>query len=161
MNASIDAQITDLQKLSATALRAKYQELFGEVSRSSNRQYLFRRVAWRVQALANGGLSERARQRAREIANEADLRTHPHKSFAQLEDVPRDSGRDHRLPPVGATLRRTFKGQAIEVKVLEQGFEYQGSQHRSLSAIACAATGTRWNGFLFFGLTGGRGRNGG
>src|SRR5437867_4275538 len=104
MDASIDAQIADLQKLSATALRAKYQELFGEESRSSNRQYLFRRVAWRVQALANGGLSERARQRAREIANEADLRTHPHKSFARLmEDVPRDLGRDHRLPPVGAT----------------------------------------------------------
>jgi Protein of unknown function (DUF2924) len=61
MNQSLEAQIEELRKLPAFALQAKYLELFGEESRSGNRQFLFRRVAWRLQALAEGDLSERAR----------------------------------------------------------------------------------------------------
>ena len=55
-------------------LRQKYLEVFGEESRSNHKQFLFRRIAWRIQAMAEGGLSERARRRALEIANDADLR---------------------------------------------------------------------------------------
>ena len=158
MNTTSAVQIANLQKLSATALKTKYRELFREESRSSNRQYLFRRVAWRMQELAEGGISERARQRAREVANDADLRIHPPKSFIlPTRETVRDS-RDYRLPPVGAMLSRTFKGKSIEVRVLDEGFDYQGRRYRSLSAIASAATGTRWNGFLFFGLTDGSGK---
>jgi hypothetical protein len=54
---------------------------------------------------------------------------------------------------VGTVLRRSYGEQTVVVKVLPEGFEYEGRQYRSLSAIARRATGTRWNGLLFFGLT--------
>lgn len=60
------------------------------------------------------------------------------------------TGRDVRLPVAGTMLRRQFKDTKIEVKVLEEGFEYQGRAYRSLSAIASEIAGTRWNGFVFF-----------
>jgi DUF2924 family protein len=152
MNPTIQAQIEALEKLPVTALRTKYRELFGEESRTSNKQFLFRRVAWRLQVLAEGDLSERARRRALEMANDADLRVRPGKAF--LASLTRRTGRDPRLPPAGTRLRREFKERTLEVKVLEDGFEHAGRLYQSLSAIASEATGTRWNGFSFFGLTG-------
>lgn len=156
MHASLQKQVEQLRQLPASALRAKYRQLFGEESRSGNRQFLFRRVAWRLQALAEGDLSERARKRALEIANDADLRIQPTKGFLRTAGVP--AVRDPRLPEVGTVLRRQFKGSTVEVKVLEDGFEYQGHRYQSLSAIASQVAGTRWNGFLFFSLTGGEGK---
>jgi len=152
---SIPAEIEKLQQLNAAALRDKYREVFGEEARSYNKQFLFRRVAWRLQVLAEGGLSQRARRRAAEIANDVDLRIRspkdffsPHWSGAQSSS----QNRDRRLPPPGTVLTREFKGRAAAVKVLEEGFEFEGRSYHSLSAIACEVTGTRWNGFLFFGL---------
>ncbi len=74
MDVSVFAEIEALRQMKASALRTKYREAFGEESRSSNRQFLFRRIAWRLQARVEGGLSERARRRALEIADDADLR---------------------------------------------------------------------------------------
>src|SRR5882724_3919363 len=68
------ASIAALQRLTMQVLRVRYTELFGETTAAKNRIWLLRRVAWRVQSLAEGGLSERARQRAAELANDADLR---------------------------------------------------------------------------------------
>ena len=65
-DASVDAQIEALADMTVTQLRARYAEVFGEQTKSGNRQWLYRRVAWRIQAIAFGGLSERARQRAAE-----------------------------------------------------------------------------------------------
>src|SRR5258705_358728 len=146
-------QIKALRKLPAAALRERYRELFGDESRSSNRQFLFRRVAWRLQSLAQGDLSERARERAREIANDADLKIQPAKAFLAGKA---SSERDPRLPPAGTVLRRTFKGAEICVTVLDRGFEYEGRRYTSLSAIASEIAGSRWNGFSFFrvGVTG-------
>ena len=64
------------------------------------------------------------------------------------------SRRDRRLPLAGTVLRRVYREGAVEVKVLAEGFEYEGQRYESLSAVARAITGTRWNGLLFFGLTG-------
>ena len=96
-------------------------------------------------------MSQRARARALEIADDRDLRlTAP---LAQKAAGPRPSpGRDARLPLPGAVLKRQFRGQTIEVKVLVDGFEYQGRRFASLSGVAEFVTGTRWNGFLFFAL---------
>src|SRR6267142_7084039 len=69
------ATIAGLQRLTMPELRVHYAELFGETTSAKNRTWLLRRVAWRLQALAEGELSERARQRAAELANDADLRT--------------------------------------------------------------------------------------
>ena len=75
MGVKIDKELAALRRMTAGELRAKYEELFGERSRSGNRDWLFRRCAWRVQALAEGGLSERARQRAKELARERFIKS--------------------------------------------------------------------------------------
>ena len=68
MNASVLKEIEGLRRLTVGGLRDKYREVFGEESRSNHKDFLFRRIAWRLQANAEGGLSERARRRALEIA---------------------------------------------------------------------------------------------
>src|SRR5437762_10984210 len=67
--------IAGLQRLTVRELRLRYAELFAETTSAKNRTWLLRRVAWRLQALAEGELSERALQRAAELASDADLRT--------------------------------------------------------------------------------------
>lgn len=76
---TIRSEIEVLRSMTVGRLREKYAEVFGEPSRSYNNQFLFRRLAWRIQVVAEGGPSERARQRALEIANDADLRVRPPK----------------------------------------------------------------------------------
>jgi Protein of unknown function (DUF2924) len=97
-------------------------------------------------------LSQRARDRAATLAVDVDLRLRaPHKFWRELAQ-PRGAVRDPRLPAIGTTLERQYRGQAISVKILADGFEYDGKLYDSLSSIASLATGTRWNGFAFFGL---------
>jgi Protein of unknown function (DUF2924) len=67
-------QIESLRHMTVGQLKDRYRDVFGESSRSNHKQFLFRRIAWRIQANAEGGISERARRRALEIANDADLR---------------------------------------------------------------------------------------
>ena len=62
--------------------------------------------------------------------------------------------RDPRLPLPGTLLAREFQGRDIVVKVLDNGFEFDGRRYKSLSAIAKEVTGSKWNGFLFFGIAG-------
>ena len=137
-------------------LRQRYREVFGEPTRTHHKQHLVRRIAWRLQMLAQGDLSERARQRALAIANDADLRTQVPKQWMTLgrdQGQPvRGSRQDRRLPKAGTLLTRVYRGRTLTVKVLANGFEYEGRHYGSLSAVARAATGTRWNGLLFFGL---------
>jgi hypothetical protein len=148
-----EIQWQQLDRLGIRDLRSKYQELFGEQSRSSNKQYLVRRIAWRMQAASAGGLSERARARIAEIADDADLRTRAPKGFVERAAwASGRSGRDWRIPSAGTVLTRKINGRQIVVKVLRDGFEYDARHYKSLSAIARDVTGTRWNGLLFFGL---------
>jgi hypothetical protein len=153
--------IQKLRRLPVAALRHHYQKLVGEPGRSSNKQFLFRRLVWQLQAQAEGNLSERARRRAAEIATDSDLRSGAANGYwrwpAEAKTaVPRSHSRpqrDGRLPEPGTLLSRRYQGRDVVVKVLTEGFEYQAQHYRSLSAIAREVTGTRWNGFLFFGLT--------
>src|SRR3954471_24278921 len=71
----IEQTIVALRQMTPARLRERYQEVFGEPSRSGNRQFLFKRIAWRIQSIAEGPLSERARRRAEELARDADIRT--------------------------------------------------------------------------------------
>ena len=159
MDAAVIAQIEQLRQAKTAALRSKYQEVFGEPSRSWNKEFLFRRIAWRLQARAEGDLSARARCRALEIADDVDLRLRAPKGFIvqgmsnsgpALTALP--SRRDTRLPPPGTVLTRQYADRSIVVTILEDGCEYEGQRYRSLSAIARQVTGTRWNGRLFFGI---------
>src|SRR5918995_6741292 len=72
---SIEQTFAALRRMTPAQLRVHYLEVFGEPSRSGNRDFLFKRIAWRVQSLAEGTLSERARRRAEELVRDADVRT--------------------------------------------------------------------------------------
>ena len=164
---SVVTQIAALQRMSVGELRSKWRELYGgEETRSFNRVYLWRRLAWRVQELVYGGLSERARTRIVELNKDDDLRFLPPRGWNPLEKAAQaptsrhraDPVRDSRLPSPGSVITRQYHGREIRIAVLEKGFEYQGRPYRSLSAIARDVTGQRWNGLLFFGLTRRNGR---
>jgi hypothetical protein len=165
---SVVREVRVLKKMTVTQLRERYIEVFGEETRSRHKDYLWKRIAWRLQVLTEGDISEVARQRALDLACDADLRTTAPKEFweeppAPAEPVrtvtgPLDIKTDQRLPISGTELIRRYKGRDIIVTVLEDGFFYEGQRYRSLSAIAKEVTGTNWNGFDFFGMkrTGGK-----
>jgi hypothetical protein len=104
--------------------------------------------------LAEGDLSERARQRAAELARDADLRLNPPRCQTTTapppEPVTIPAPVDHRLPPPGTILTRPYKGQLVQVQVLTDGFAYAGRVFPSLSAVAKAITGSHTNGYHFF-----------
>ena len=163
MHNAVLMEIESLRRASIEGLRDKYREVFQEETHSRHREHLFRRIAWRLQALAEGDLTERARGRAQEIVQDADLRMVAPRDFftvggervVQTTPVTRNRRQqDRRLPLPGTLLTRKWKGQTLLVEVLAKGFRYENQQYTSLSAIAVAITGTRWNGLAFFGLTG-------
>jgi hypothetical protein len=149
-------EVAALERLSAGQLRQRFAELFGETTKASNRTWLVKRIMWRMQALAEGDLSQRARRRAAELARDADLRLNPPQSKANTTTPtpPATVGMpavvDHRLPPPGTILTRQYKGQLVQVQVLTEGFAYGGRVYASLSAVAKAITGSHCNGYLFF-----------
>jgi hypothetical protein len=159
MHPDFAEQLTALQRQPVAALRQRYAELFGEPTRAGNRAWLVKRIAWRLQALAEGNLSQRARERARELARDADLRLAVPRALPATvveADVStkRRSTRAHdpRLPPPGTLLRRRYKGMVLQVQVQEDDFIFDGQRYPSLSAVAKAITGSHCNGFLFFRL---------
>lgn len=162
-NASMWREIDGLRHQTVGQLKVKYREVFGQESRSNHKQFLVRRIAWRLQANAEGDLSERARQRAAALAQEAELRIRAPESFLKELSGPegkwRSRHRDPRLPAPGTWLTRQFKEQNVTVEVLEKGFRYRERVYKSLSAVARQVTGTQWNGFAFFALHGGAERS--
>ena len=164
MSVNIATEVKALRAMTVKELRGKYAEVFSEPTRCRHKDYLVRRIAWRLQVLEQGDLSERARRRAEELANDADLRIFaPKKISANNMRLagPTTSGQisiphDSRLPMPGAVLTRKYKGQTIQVMVLDKGFEYEGQVYRSLSRIAKLVTGSHWNGYGFFGLKKGK-----
>jgi len=170
MNAETYKEVQELGRMTVAELKEKYLDVFGEETRSYHREFLRKRIAWRLQALSEGDLSERARRRAEELANDADLRIRtprdPYK-YGSAEMRGRTVGgrlhisRDSRLPLPGTLLVREFKDKTVVVKVLDEGFEYEDRRFKSLTAIAREVTGNKWNGFVFFGLTGSKARDSG
>ena len=160
MAMDIDTELAGLHRLSVPKLRERYAEAFGEPTTGNNKPWLIRRIAWRLQERAEGGLSERAQRRARELADDADLRVIPARvgspPNSRPSALPEPTSSDPRVPPVGSAITRTYKGKVLEVNVLADGFEYRGVIFRSLSAVAKQITGSHLNGFAFFGLTGGK-----
>jgi hypothetical protein len=153
------SEIAALGRLSVRELRTRFAAVFGEPTQAHNKLWLVKRLAWRLQALAEGDLSQRARHRAAELVHDADLRLSP----PRADQAPADAAApqaptlriqtDDRLPRPGAILTRRYKGRTLQVEVLEHGFAYDGQVYRSLSAVAKAVTGAHCNGFLFFRLT--------
>jgi len=156
----IQKELAALDAMGVRELRERYDEVFGEAARSSNRRWLQRRVAWRIQMLAEGDLAtrtiERVQSKAATLARDADLRVRPPTGPMNIDVSERTitgglpTGRDERVPPPGAVLVRVFKGREHRVTVRANGFEYGGDIYESLSAVAHAISGSHWNGYHFF-----------
>ena len=146
-------EIHRLKESSVSALQDEYLTRFGMESRSSNKNYLWKKLAYRIQESKEGGLSPQARTRAAILAPNTSIRVRLPSEFSKkVEAQANEPPRDPRLPPVGTVLQKEHDGQEHEITVLAEGFEYQGEHYRSLSAIAKVITGTSWNGFLWMGL---------
>ena len=150
-----------LATLSTNELCRRYQELFGQPVRTRHKAYLVRKVAWRLQALAEGDLSERARRRAAELADDADVRVMPPRGVADPPPGRATGGTrvakapaaaDPRLPSPGTAITRSYKGVTLRVLVLTDGVEYEGDRYRTLTAVAQKITGSHLNGYRFFRL---------
>jgi hypothetical protein len=153
--------IGDLPMMSAPQLQAVHRELFGAQHPIANCQHLRRKIAWHLQAAKHGSLPESVRQYAIAIARGTELRLRISENASRRRSgVPLDQTvtttvaqtRDARLPMPGSLIVKNYKAETLVVKVLNEGFEYDGRRFASLSAIAGEITGTRWNGFAFFGL---------
>src|SRR5262245_6656839 len=126
-------EIEALRHMTVGQLKRRYRDVFGELSRSNHKQFLFRRIAWRIQANAWGGLSERVRRRALEPASDSDLRIRAPRNFLKEElgetrtiDLHVAPTEDPRLPIAGTDLVRRYRGRDIVVRVRDDGFEYDG-----------------------------------
>lgn len=158
------SQLAALETMNVPALAEKYRELYGEPTRSRNRAYLKKRLAWRIEANFQGDLSQGAIARIQQLGDQLPERWQmrlgqpANEPDATSDDttlppvLAATEPRDPRVPPPGTVLRRVFDGKTHEVTVCLEGFEYAGRKYKTLSAIATEIAGTRWNGFLFFGL---------
>lgn len=137
-------QLAALSQMKVPQLREKWRELNGVLPPAYNRQYLIRRLAYRIQEMYYGGLGESARNQLAQIAHGDSL------ACVGTSRV-RKKSEPTRLVP-GTRLKRRWRGIEYEVIVVEGGFKYDGQVYRSLTAVAMAITGTKWNGRIFFGL---------
>ncbi len=144
MKESIARQIADLESMSLEDLRARWRDLYGTEPPGYSKVHLVRRLAYRVQELAHGGLPDATRAALRAVAERDG-------ACGQVTRLTRRNANDGGPIP-GTRFVREWHGQRHEVAVVEGGFEYQGKCYRSLSAIAKVITGQHWNGPLFFGL---------
>lgn len=144
----VTEQLMELRTMTVGDLRHRYEELFGAPTRTRNKDWLVKKLSWRIQELAEGGLSKRAEAKIAELEADAPVRHNRRPGEGEHDDADRDP----RLPPVGTILTRKYKGKEYAVTILADGFEYDGETFGSLSAVALAITGTVWNGLLFFGL---------
>ena len=122
-------------------LKQQWRELFDNESPPFNRRYLESRLAYRIQELAYGGLKPETVKRLEALSEQLD--GDDHKKSRIHADL---------KPIVGTRLIREWQGVEYLVTVTVDGFDWQGRPYKSLSAIARTITGTRWNGWIFFGL---------
>jgi hypothetical protein len=135
------AQLAALKIAPIGVLKQKWRDLFETEPPPYNRRFLEHRLAYRIQELAYGGLKPETLRRLKALGEELD----------GGDRVRRRQSANHR-PVAGTRLIREYQGVEHCITVRDHDFEYQGRPYKSLSAIARAITGTRWNGLVFFGL---------
>ena len=144
MKQSVLKQVAELPNLDSGQLKERWRTLYGSEPPAYNKSYLVKRLAYRIQELAFGGLSEAAQAQLRDALDG--------------DDADGVASRMHRrrrkdgMPVTGTRLVREWQGNRYEVTVVHGGFEFEGRKYRSLTAITKAITGTHWNGPGFFGL---------
>ena len=144
----IPARLAALKTTPTPELKAQWRDLFDSEPPPFNRRYLESRLAYRIQELAYGGLKPETIRRLERLSEELDGGDRAKRSIRA----------DRDRPITGTRLLREWQGVEYVVTVTADGFEWHGRPYKSLSAIARAITGTRWNGWVFFGLKNHRGR---
>ena len=144
----IPARLAALKSTPTPDLKKQWRDLFDSEPPPFNRRYLESRLAYRIQELTYGGLKPETIRRLERLGEELDGGDKKKRSIRA----------DRDRPITGTRLLREWQGVEYVVNVTADGFEWQGRQYKSLSAIARAITGTRWNGWVFFGLKNHRGR---
>ncbi len=150
MSETMAKEIMALRKMEVPELVASYEEVFGKSPRIKRREWLWRRIGWKIQENRFGGLSVVAKRRLEELISEIDL------PLGESQGTVSGDFRKSRKPgepAIGTTILRQWHGQQIQVRVVDQGYEFECVVFRSLSAVAKAVTGSHWNGRLFFGIT--------
>jgi hypothetical protein len=137
----IPARLAALKTTPTPDLKQQWRDLFDSEPPPFNRRYLESRLAYRIQELAYGGLKPETIRRLERLGEDLDG-----------GDRKKGRVRADMMPIAGTRLIREWQGVEHVVTVTAGGFEWQGRPYRSLSAIARAITGTRWNGLIFFGL---------
>ena len=139
MSVNVAKEVAAMKRMTVNQLKSKYAEVFGDETRTGNKAWLVKRIAWRLQAISEGGLSERARQRAHELANDDDIRMSPPRvktasdqAVERTVTTPIQFSEDQRLPLPGTVLVREYQGNSLQVRVLDRGFEFEGEVYRSL-----------------------------
>ena len=157
MKENISEQLQNLKDTTLLEIQKHYSELFKVAEPPcANKPYLIKKIAYKLQELAKGGLSDEAKTRITELIEKYDpinnkaLRPQVVSAGKNVVSIP--FMRDKRLPIPGTVIYKKYKGQNIHVKVLDKGFEYKDKYYRSLTAIAFELTGAHWNGFSFFNL---------
>ena len=150
-------QLAELEQLSVVELTDRWRALIGTEPRRNNRRFLIKRLAYRIQELAYGGLTAQDRDRMERLL---DAEGYDDQGFSVTKSRRRPANKDGKFLP-GTLLIREWAGERHEVRVLERGFDYRGLPYRSLSAVARLITGTQWNGPAFFGLRNGSNGDGG
>ncbi|QQA41514.1 DUF2924 domain-containing protein [Pelagovum pacificum] len=147
MTDPIPARLAALKTTPTPDLKQQWRDLFDSEPPPFNRRYLESRLAYRIQELAYGGLKPETIRRLERLGEDLDGGDR-HKRYIRTD----------RMPIAGTRLIREWQGVEHVVTVTKDGFEWQGRPYKSLSAIARGITGTRWNGWVFFGLKNQRSR---
>jgi len=157
MEENISEEIQDLKGANLLKIEKRYNELFNVPEPPcANKPYLIKKIAYKLQETAEGGLSDEAKMRIIDFIEKYDpinnkaLRPQVVSAGKNVVSIP--FMRDKRLPIPGSVIHKKYKGQDIHVKILDKGFEYKDKYYKSLSAIAFELTGAHWNGFSFFNL---------
>lgn len=145
------SEISKLKHCSLDELKAKHKELFGQECESNSKVFLGRLIAYHIQETALGALSKVAQGRISELIQRYD----PINNKVFRPEAPSSKNkfvRDRRLPIVGTEILKKYKGKQYIIKIVENGFEYNGKTYRSLGKIAEEITGVHWSGYAFFNL---------
>ena len=164
MDASATTQISALRRADLKALQAEYERVFSKKTASRNREWLFKVIAKKSQdneepESANKPVplptliakyEKKGRSKNKPKTAKREKATEPKKSKSRVKPV---GSRDPRLPKIGTTIERVYKGKKLLVTVEADGFTFGGKSYKSLSALAQHITGAKAiNGFLFFQL---------
>ena len=141
MNQTVLARLATLKAMSVKDLKTEWEKLIGSAAPNNSRTFLEIRIAYRIPELTYGGPDRETRRMLDLLADEVEGLARRKNQIA-----------DPRNPVTGTKLIREWDSIEHTVTVLKDGFDWQGRKFKSLSAVARAITGTRWNGYRFFGL---------